>query len=722
MKRMTNRVFGLFLILIFSLLVYSEERFCKSGENSALINTGDSEEVFKTTTEFSVKVLIIIPAKHGANLNFYMDDIVGFGWEPTLAGLTDTVAPCPWSAQLGNLPIVVDTLIAEIQDVSHWDVLVIMPANATTGNAYGDLLASTETLTLVGSAVENGLIVWATCAGVRVLAAADVINGLNVTGNANYQAEYIAAGANFLGAGIPPVIDGNIITSTRGMYFHYHNIEAISTVLESQISQNVRVIEWEKRGAALQKVSEVKSLSWSKTYGDSMSDGAATIVPIEGGGFFVAGYTFGQTAGMSDIRALWLNMEGEPMQDVVIGGTGSEYAFEACQDQNNNLVIAGYTTTGGNGMKDFLVVNIQQSGTINWQKCYGGSKNDVARSICLTNDGNLLVCGYTQSFGTGEDDVFLIKTNLSGNLIWQKTFGGVSSETGHKVLQLSDDNYLILGSTGSFGAGNRDIYAIKTDTNGNLIWEHTYGTSGYQCAEDVIETNANELLFLGSSDIHGVDFLEIYVVKTDFDGNEIFSKFYYCPTDYYDYGKSVCETNDGNFIICSMIKYPESRQNDIYLFIINPIGEILWNETYGGVGYEVGWKIVQTNDGGFVFAGQSDSWGNGSFDTWVGKINNPFTSNKELSDDADLIGFSCSPNPFVGSINIGFNLKKKAALSIVNMQGKTVWTVPHLGTGLQEIIWSGQTHDGSKLPAGNYLVIITANGQNLIQSRITLLK
>ena len=175
----------------------------------------------------NLKVLCITPDKLGANFNFSIDNFEDFGWSVTWAGLSETVSTCQWSLPLGHVPISVDTLIDDIDYISYWDVIAIMPASWRTGNAYEDLLNSPKVMALLRQANENDLIIWATCAGVRVLAAADILNGVHITGKAIFQSEYLTAGAIYLGENIPPVIDGNIITSTRGMYYHYQNTNSI---------------------------------------------------------------------------------------------------------------------------------------------------------------------------------------------------------------------------------------------------------------------------------------------------------------------------------------------------------------------------------------------------------------------------------------------------------------------------------------------------------------
>lgn len=189
-----------------------------------------------------VDVLVIVPSYYGANLNFNLDNLQSFGWNVTTAGISNRVFPCPAYGGPRGCPILnVDVLISDIDDLSSYEVVAIMPGSMWVSVPYGDLLATQSALDLITDAVDRNLVVFAPCGAVRVLAAADVLEGVTVTGHTRFQQEYEAAGATFLGGGLAPVIDGNIVTATRGMYFHEANCEAIAVALESMATVKTEV-------------------------------------------------------------------------------------------------------------------------------------------------------------------------------------------------------------------------------------------------------------------------------------------------------------------------------------------------------------------------------------------------------------------------------------------------------------------------------------------------
>ncbi|MCD4818707.1 MAG: DJ-1/PfpI family protein [Candidatus Cloacimonetes bacterium] len=180
------------------------------------------------------KVLVIIPNYYGANYQCLYEMFEQLGWDITTASVTHIVQPCPvYASVLGCPPLAVDLLIPNITNVTEFDCVMIMSSTQYAGNPCIELMNNQETLDLLSTAVNEGLIVWATCSGIRVLAAADILQGINIQGPSSYNNEFIAAGANIVGTKIPPVIDGNIITTMRGQYYMVQNAYAILSALAS---------------------------------------------------------------------------------------------------------------------------------------------------------------------------------------------------------------------------------------------------------------------------------------------------------------------------------------------------------------------------------------------------------------------------------------------------------------------------------------------------------
>jgi hypothetical protein len=183
---------------------------------------------------------------------------------------------------------------------------------------------------------------------------------------------------------------------------------------------------------------------------------------------------------------------------------------------------------------------------VKFAKTYGGSYGDGAYSVQHTSDGGYIVAGGTYSFGAGIFDIFLIKTDENGNIQWAKTYGGTREDYGFSVQQTSDGGYIVMGHTISFGAGYDDIFLIKTDANGNVQWAKTYGGTSDDLVRFVRQTSDGGYIVVGETYSFGAGYSDIFLIKTDANGNVQWAKTY-GGTDY-DLAFSVEQTSDGGYI------------------------------------------------------------------------------------------------------------------------------------------------------------------------------
>lgn len=616
-KKIATMLIVLILSTVMTLPVMSFEETNK-------VSTPPEEHTLGQASD--VNILAIIPDRYGANTYFNLDNMELFGWTVTLAGLTDVVQPCQWAQSALGIPeITVDVLIDDIDDISAYDVLAIMPAFWRSGEAYGDLLDSRKTLNLIGDANEENLVIWATCAGVRVLAAADVIDGVKVTGRVQFKSEYEAAGAIYIGENVPPVIDQNIITSMRGQYWNKENIEAIATVLEHKhaIMNN----GWYETNEDFIVTSSVSGGLWTKTYGGGSADGAKAVCGSNDGGYLVVGYTFSSGAGGSDMYVVNINEQGDSVWTNTYGGSGYEYGYGICP-ADDGYVLVGYLTSFSTGSsKDVYVVKIDTEGNEVWSETFGGDGLDIGMSVCPADDG-FLVCGYTESFGAGENDIYVIKIDETGTMLWEKQYGGSGAELGYQIKETSDGNYIIVGASGSDRA-NYDCVLIKIDDDGTILWENYYGApggeGGYDRGHSVIETSDGGFLIVGESN-YG-DALNMLVIKTDAAGEEEWVQVF--GDSLHDHGSDVIETSDGNYVICGRFDTTEKGKNDIGLIKFNDNGQELWRKSFSMHGSEWATSLVETNDKGLLLIGHTDSIGMGKYDMFIMKTDSEGNSNQQ---------------------------------------------------------------------------------------------
>jgi hypothetical protein len=358
----------------------------------------------------------------------------------------------------------------------------------------------------------------------------------------------------------------------------------------------------------------MSAVSFAKTYGGAYLDVAYSIQRTFDGGYIVAGATVSFGAGWADIFLIKTYANGNIQWAKTYGGTGDDVAYSVQQTSDGGYIVVGYTESFGAGYRDIFLIKTDASGNLQWAKTYGGTSRDEAFSVQQTSDGGYIVAGYTESFGAG-GDIFFIKKDANGNIIWAKTYRGTGWDWAFSVQQTSDGGYIVAGATDSFGAGDDDIFLIKTDANGNIIWAKTYwGTSG-DGAFSVQQTSDGGYIVAGYTGSFGAGYSDVFLVKTDANGNIMWAKTY-GGTDL-DWASSVQQTSDGGYILAGLTDSFSAGGDNIFLIKTDTNGNIQWSKTYGGTSNDWAFSVQQTSDGGYIVAGRTGSFGAGYGDIFL---------------------------------------------------------------------------------------------------------
>jgi len=297
------------------------------------------------------------------------------------------------------------------------------------------------------------------------------------------------------------------------------------------------------------------------------------------------------------------------------GGSSDDCAYSIVIDSDNGYVLAGYTYSFGSGDSDAWLIKTDTFGNLLWNKTYGGARHDEAHSITRIPNGGFIIAGVTNSFGLGDFDFWLIRTDSFGSILWSKTYGGIGNEEAWSVIVTSDGGFAIAGWTTSFGAGSGDFWLVKTDAYGNVEWNKTYGGEYFEAATCLKQTQDGGFVLVGYTYSYGAGGSDIWLVKTDKYGNNQWNMTYGGPNE--DYGFCVVQTTDGGYAIAGSTSSFGASVYDFWLIKTNGLGQPVWNKTYGGPGYDEAWYIMQVSEDSLVIAGWTESFGLGGSDCWI---------------------------------------------------------------------------------------------------------
>ena len=300
------------------------------------------------------------------------------------------------------------------------------------------------------------------------------------------------------------------------------------------------------------------------------------------------------------------------------GGLDWDWGSSVQQTSDGGYIIAGGTNSFGAGGGDAWLIKTDSEGNEIWNKTFGGLDLDAGGSVQQTSDGGYIVASMTTSFGAaGSGDVWLIKINSDGDELWNKTFGGLDWEKSSSIRQTSDDGYIVAGT--SFGAdGSGDVWLIKTNFDGDELWNKTFGGSDEDLGWAVQQTSDGGYIIASRTGSYETEDFDVWLIKTDSEGNELWNRTF--GGSEWDQGSSIQQTADGGYIIAGSTKSFSVGDFDVWLIKTDSEGDELQNNTFGGSGRDYGYSVQQTTDGGYIIVGETFSFGAGSGDVWLIKV------------------------------------------------------------------------------------------------------
>ncbi len=373
---------------------------------------------------------------------------------------------------------------------------------------------------------------------------------------------------------------------------------------------------------------------WSRTYGGSSTDRCYSVQQTTDGGYILGGDTYSYGAGSYDFWLVKTNANGDSLWSRTFGGSDNDRCYSVQQTTDGGYILGGLTYSYGAGQADIWLVKTDANGDTTWTRTFGGSNWDYCYSVQQTSDGGYVLGGKTDSYGAGSEDFWLVKTDANGDTLWTRTFGGSGSDPCHSVQQTTDGGYILGGFTGSYGAGSFDFWLVKTDVSGTEEWRSTFGGSSSEACYSVQQTSDGGYILGGKTDSYGAGGSDFWLVKTDANGDSLWSRTFGGSS--FDECWSVQQTTDGGYILGGFTESYGAGNYDFWLVGADANGDSLWSHPFGGSDYDFCQSVQQTTDGDYILGGITSSYGAGSNDFWLVKtaFSSPFiTSITDVGND-----------------------------------------------------------------------------------------
>lgn len=356
---------------------------------------------------------------------------------------------------------------------------------------------------------------------------------------------------------------------------------------------------------------ETPTVVWQKSYGGDALDLAHCLIQTSDEGFAIAGYTESKGRGKGDMWLVKTDKDGEFLWDVTFGDQGNDAINSVIETTDNGFLLAGYTTSvRTNGKRDIWVIKTNKTGKPLWQNTFGGFDSDEAATVIENEDGSFVLAGYTtiqegekrksyKSAPQKSQHILLVKLTPSGQLVWKKSFGNENYNLAHSVLQLPDGGFAVAGNT-LLKNKSVDAWLIKTNADGELEWDKVFGGKRWDAMADMTYTKDGSLVLAGTTS-SATKRGDMWIIKVDPAGNLLWENTF--GSDENEAATALVHTKDGGFLVTVDLTSPKGRQ-DIWMMVkLDTKGQVDWYKVIGDIDLQRVKSIQETSDGSLVIVG-----------------------------------------------------------------------------------------------------------------------
>jgi hypothetical protein len=401
----------------------------------------------------------------------------------------------------------------------------------------------------------------------------------------------------------------------------------VHTPTSTNTHDELRTLGWTTLANITRGGDPPPTVQWDSTYGGTENDTGQSAVETSDGGFVMAANTnsFGVTT-----QQAWLvrtDSTGGVIWNYTYGGTGGNAVEKIIAAGDGGFVVAGftnstapvgYTPARGAGGYDAWLFKVSSTGSLSWEKLFGGSADDYAFDVEKTSDGGYILAGATASVVPGELCMFLVRTDSDGNQQWNSTISRTGDTVAYSVTPTSDGAYVVAGYTTM--SGTDDLLVVKTDAFGHEANGWMLEEPGVDVAHGVVQTSDGGYAVEAITNSYSAAY-KIWLLKFNSSMSLIWDHLY--GTSYDTFGYSLIQAADGGLLVAGSIRNSTSGPQDVFIMKADTLGSQIWNMTFGGAQDDVAYSITPTGSDGYTVAATTDSF-SASNDAWLIELGSDF--------------------------------------------------------------------------------------------------
>ena len=401
---------------------------------------------------------------------------------------------------------------------------------------------------------------------------------------------------------------------------------------------------------------------WTKFIGDTSEEMGYRIHPTSDMGYIITGYTKSRGAGESDAWLLKTNSEGDTLWTRTYGGDSWDWGTDVLPTEDGGYLLVVRCYSFGHGHYDAWIIKTDAGGDTLWTKFWGEEPNEWLSSVQQTGDGGFIFTGHTYSFGAHSQDVWLVKSDSAGEIQWMQTYGGAEDDNASFVQQTTDGGFIIAGRTYSFSKGGSDLWLVRTDDKGDSIWSRSFGGIEFDYSAVVRQAADDGFILVGSTSSFGAGDADIWMIRTDSLGDTLWTRTYGGAD--IDRPYSLIRLSDGNYLIGGFTKSTKTGSQDGWLILTDVNGDPITTQTFGGEGNDMIIDTRETPDGELVLTGYTEVQ-EGNLDLWLMKV--ILDPAVYIRNPLEKLPFSLQqnhPNPFRSKTTIYYQVSKPSRIRL----------------------------------------------------------